>query len=177
MSYLELIINYIIFALVTEAITEILVDAKITDGFRALIFNKAYPVSQIPKPGPAGWVWFNNLITCGYCTSVWVAMPWALVVPWLYHPPINLATGYSYSDELKGCIVNWMLNVMILHRLSNWLHVLFMLLKKGRIKTYDVAITDNSGGGGNGSSGSTEGTGGLTARPQESVETSRGPDL
>lgn len=128
--------RFLLLVVFTEAVTEILVAAKITDGFRAFVFRRALP--EVPeghhetKTLPVGsryWRFINDLLSCGYCTSVWVSMGAALFAPWW------LATGYWC-----GWVINWLVMVFVLHRCSNFLHVGFSLIKKGRVKTYDIEI-------------------------------------
>ncbi len=40
----------------------------------------------------------------------------------------------------NNLFINWLVNVLILHRLSNWLHVVYMLIKKGRVNTNDTEL-------------------------------------
>ncbi len=120
----------------TEAVTEVLVAAKITDGLRAFIFRMANPdfdkdlsAGVEPSPGHVLWRFVNDVFTCGYCMSVWVAMGSAVFAPWW------LATGHWI-----GWLANWLLMVFVLHRVSNYLHDGFSLIKKGRVKTYDIEL-------------------------------------
>src|SRR4051812_47000743 len=101
-----------------EALTELVVDAKITDGLRAAIFDRAN--AEPPQVGEPVWRFVNSVVTCGYCASVWVAMPVALFAPWVV------------TESAWLWLPAWVIDVLILHRLSNWLHVGFMAIKKGR---------------------------------------------
>jgi len=56
---------------------------------------------------------FSRVLSCGYCTSVWVAMVFA--------PALRLApTPHS--------LVNLVIKVVLLHGVSNWLHELYQRL-------------------------------------------------
>lgn len=129
MNIIDIIQSFIL-AVVTEAVTEILVDAKITEGLRGLVFRKANPDfekelnGKEPKPGPFVWRFLSDLLSCGYCTSVWVAAVAALAAP-------------RWFD---WWVVNWLIMVFMIHRASNFLHVVFSLVKKGRVKTYDIEL-------------------------------------
>ncbi len=117
-----------------EAVTEILVAAKITDGFRNFIFSKAHPNFDKEDAelttGPWLWRFFNDLLSCGYCTSVWVSFGAAILSP----------RWFLVQTPFIGWMVNWLVMVFVLHRISNWLHVAFSIIKKGRVKTYDIEI-------------------------------------
>lgn len=126
------LVQLVLLAVAVEAVTEILVTAKITDGLRNFIFRKAmpelpddFPDYKDPPRGTVLWSFLHDLLSCGYCTSVWVAMPAAALAPWLF--------GWW--------VVNFGVMVFVLHRLSNWLHVVYSIVKKGRIKTYDIELT------------------------------------
>ncbi len=145
MNYLLDVAHLLLLVIAVEALTEILVDAEITKGFRRWLFLKAAP--EVPEDHPAGkdppigpWVFrfANDVFKCGYCASVWVAMPAALL------SPIQLGGHWS---------VNWLVSLLVIHRLSNLFHIGLMFVKKGRVKTYDMEITVK--GLRNGSSGET----------------------
>lgn len=136
------ILCLLVLAIVVEAITEIITSAKITDPFRAFLFKKAYPsvpedwpTDKSPPIGRVWWLWLNGLFSCGYCLSVWVAFPFCFCAP-LWFSPI---------------LVNWVVMVFLIHRLSNWCHILFSLVKKGRVKTIDLEVLIKDGQ--NGSNG------------------------
>lgn len=137
-----------------EAVTEILVDAKITGGLRDFIFSRAsppipdnFPEDRDPPVGHAAWRFLNDLFSCGYCMSVWVSAGAALFAPrWLL------------SDVwVIGPVVNWMVMLFAIHRISNFGHVCFSILKKGRVKTYDIEIVHKHQVLDNGSTGPTGG--------------------
>lgn len=131
----------IFLVIATEAMTEIIVAAKITDGFRFKIAKLAHPLPPEGEPPsePTSsrrfWIFLHDLFNCGYCTSVWVAMIWALFSPWFLH------FGVECWITRQICwVVNWAIAVLVLHRLSNWIHILFSLIKKGRVRTYDIEL-------------------------------------
>ncbi len=170
-----------VFAVIaTEALTEIFVDAKITDGIRLFIKKRAFPaipvepieseqsvMISVPLIIPFQqkcWIFAANLSDCGYCVSVWVAGLLALFMPWTYVSKYN--------------IINWLLAALVLHRLSNWLHILFMLVKKGRVRTYDLEMKINHQldvfhtGMTNGAVGQSVSEASSAIGPQESAEAS-----
>jgi len=110
--------------LATEAITEILVASELFDGLRRSIAQLAYPIDE-PTNGPQpGWVWLNKLTTCGYCMSVWVAAGVVWFLP----------------GDYFGIVDNVIVKGFALHRLSNWLHVTYELVRRGRARTYDIEL-------------------------------------
>lgn len=114
----------LLLSLATEAITEIITTAKITDPLRAYIFAWAFrdtTKSDVSRNIMAG---VHGLISCGYCTSVWVAGAAAIVGPNIVGVPV----------------VNWILSAAIIHRISNWIHVVYELVRKGRVRSHDVVI-------------------------------------
>lgn len=119
---LELIIIYLLSAVAVEAISEIITSSDITFGFRAWIKRLAYPEDPTKSSKFRKIIaWFDKLISCGYCTSVWIAAGISLAVP----KPVDGALG-------------WVICIFVLHRISNLLHVIYELIKKGRVKTYDI---------------------------------------
>jgi hypothetical protein len=113
-------------ALATEAVTEILTSSELTEPFRSWWKRFTYPIDT-PPPNTSTqrfYVWFDKLISCGYCTSVWVAGFFSL-----FCPPL-----------VDNWISNWLCTVFIVHRLANWLHVCFKLLQKGRVNTHDFLV-------------------------------------
>ena len=84
----NIIVSIIILGLVVERTAELLSSANIFAPLRNLIALQAYPPDAAPL-GPFEWdqlgrrfaLFVTNALGCGYCTSVWVAMPVALVCP------------------------------------------------------------------------------------------------
>lgn len=137
------LLRLLVLVVATEAVTEILVAAKITDGIRAFIFLKAFPpVQENAEPVVGKWQWrfMHDLFSCGYCLSVWVAALFACLAP----------------QWFSLVIINWVVMVFVIHRASTLFHVLFSLIKKGRIRTYDIELTHKVVDGSIGQTGSTE---------------------
>lgn len=113
-------------ALATEAVSEILTSSELTEPFRSRWKKFTYPLDE--PPSDTGFqkfcVWLDKLISCGYCTSVWVAGFFSL-----FCPPL-----------VENWVFNWLCTVFIVHRLANWLHVCFKLLQKGRVDTHDFLV-------------------------------------
>lgn len=122
-----IVIYIIIFAIVVEAITEIIVEAQITDPIRGFIKRKAYPDQPIESYSQNIVIFIDKLLSCGYCTSVWVSFVVAS-----FHPPI---IGIKCID--------WILAVFLIHRLSNLYHVMYQLVMRGRVLTIDARIVQS----------------------------------
>ena len=110
--------------IVTEAVTEIVVDSKLFLPFHSFVGRKAYPADAPPPTGVRKlWVFLGALTSCGYCFSVWVAGVISLLMP--------------------GClsVFVWFAYTMLIHRLSNFIHIILQLIKRGRVKSYDLNLT------------------------------------
>lgn len=119
---LHLILIYIIASIAVEAISEIITSSDITFGFRSYIKKLAFPDEPSSHKYFAKSVGFiDRLISCGYCTSVWVAAALSVGIPKMLDGPIG-----------------WVMCIFVLHRISNFIHVVFELVKKGRVKSYDI---------------------------------------
>jgi hypothetical protein len=143
--------SWLVCVLAIEAITEIITSSKLFAPVRNWAARGILPNPDIAPPNPATlpqshyfWIWFQGLITCGYCTSVWVA----LVVAW-----------YAPIPEVSwlGTIPAYFIKVFALHRLANLFHIWFEIVRRGRVKTYDFKVsatidgnTQGVIGGGNG---------------------------
>ena len=118
MSTIALWLAAIIFV---EATTELILNAEILEWFRKLM----YKLSSFT----------GNLISCGYCLSVWISVSVAWYLPIGFRMPI----------------LDFIVAVFVLHRLSNIFHE-FMARWLGRIpwvlqlhKIETVLIEDNNG--------------------------------
>lgn len=100
-----------------EALTEIIVASDIATRFRTWFYNLNDFTAK--------------LISCGYCLSVWVSMPFALVVP-------NGFTDYF--------ILNWVISVLILHRLSNATHGVIGFITNGAVPEFVLNLVHHKNG-------------------------------
>ena len=118
---INIIILYVLSAIAVEAISEIITSSDLTFGFRSWLNKLAFP--DVPRDilGRGAVAWFYKLISCGYCTSVWVAAGISIALP----------------KPVEG-ILGWVLCVFVVHRVSNLVHVVYELIKKGRVKTFDI---------------------------------------
>lgn len=93
-------IQWILAIIVVEAVVEIVVESELFFKFRNFIYKNSE--------------FFGKLISCGYCFSVWVSMPFAFVLP-----------GELFQiqfDNIYGYLIDSLCKIFILHRLSNLFH-------------------------------------------------------
>lgn len=115
-------IAFLIIAIIVEGVVELITSSEISD----VLFKdklKIYVYQHInDKNVLIKFLKFLNKITsCGYCCSVWVSMIAALLPEgsYLYYYPAN---------------------VFALHRLSNYVHSAFELMRRGRVQFHDVRL-------------------------------------
>lgn len=140
---LHLIVNIILLALAVEAITEIITSSEIMSPLRLLIREKAFPYPPEDDIQTRFYAWLDKLISCGYCTSVWIS---ALISVWYDYVMVNS---------------RWMSTIILIfaiHRLANWIHVLYELIRKGRVGSLEVDLRVKDGEDGTNGAGSVEGT-------------------
>ena len=123
----------------TEAATEIVVDSKLFQPLLAKIKCIAYPENAPPPNTPKRifFAWLTALTSCGYCFSVWVAGFFAPLMAW--YP---LFPGWRWGTILwvVRLLFVWLAYTMLIHRLSNWIHVAIEIHKRGRVNTYDHTV-------------------------------------
>lgn len=121
--------------IVVEAVTEILADSKFFNWFRAWLYPKNFNINTVSCFINNIRLYLFALFNCGYCLSVWVS---ALVA--------YMALGIYRLDNFDGLPdwIKWLGVTFILHRLSNWLHVVYEYVRKGRIVTVDVTHRQDS---------------------------------
>lgn len=109
---------FVVYALIIETIVELLVEASPLEGLRAWVARR----------GVIGPFDFSVFVTCGYCVSVWISFPFAFLLPsivpvWLQEEEGNvLYNVISFLDSYMWWFFNW----MILHRVSNYIHMKHM---------------------------------------------------
>jgi len=128
----KMILDVILLSVVVERITEIITTSKIADivyksKLKSMLYNQDRPVDLTLK---VRFLKMVELITdCGYCASVWVAFGISVLHPSYFNNPF--------------------FDAMLLHGGSNLYHVIYELLRRGRINTHDircaVSIEDNNG--------------------------------
>jgi len=122
MTYFLMLVTYIMLIIYIEAITEIIVSSDMP--LILWLRNWLYKVNP---------TFIGKLFKCGYCFSVWVAMPFAFVAP-----------GNITEIQFIDIIVKW----MVLHRLSNIMHEGFIrwlkrvpwvfVIQKTELKIQDI---------------------------------------
>jgi hypothetical protein len=117
----------IILVIATEAVTEIIVASEfpLFLWFRNNLAQRAIPDTPRNDFKQQTTVAVYKLFSCGYCFSVWTAGFFALFTPELFY----------------NQFVNWMCMTFLLHRLANWLHVIYELVRKGRVSTHDAELS------------------------------------
>lgn len=105
-------IEVLILIIFIEALTEILTTSSIFEKPRLWLAKNAF---------------LGELIHCGYCTSVWVSLSVAWIIPFALTPYFWL---------------NYMLTTFVLHRLSNILHELIQKLLGRRPFLFAVHKTE-----------------------------------
>lgn len=126
-----MIVQTLAVVIAVEAITEIIVASYLFQNVRESIALLATPY---PPPEQESYLLklfklASYLINCGYCSSVWVAFGTAWVLP----PLFEIASPPMVAIE-------YLIRAMVVHRLSNWLHVGYSLFMKGRVDTRDYKI-------------------------------------
>lgn len=106
------IISILLLVIFVEAITEIITTSEFFLGFR----------NYFAKRNPDGFI--TKLISCGYCTSVWVSA----TVAWV---PVGVAHHIDVLLPLAADVVDYFIILFILHRLSNLFHDFVSRYKKG----------------------------------------------
>ena len=76
----------------------------------------------------------DKLISCGYCTSVWVS---------------GLVSIYIRIDIIDNVFISWIISTFLFHRVSNLLHVLYERVRRGMVNTYDIELKLNINDGDN----------------------------
>lgn len=140
---LQLITSISLLSLAVEAITEIITSSDIMSPLRQWIKDKAYTYPPSDNTITRSYAWLDKLISCGYCTSVWISG--ALCI-W---SDIKIV-GYAVIDTV--------IVVFAVHRLSNWLHVAYELIRKGRVGSMEVDVRLKDVKDGTNGEGSAEGT-------------------
>ena len=92
-------VNLIIPVILTEAVTELLVKAKITEPIRAWLFDRR-KTNKFCK-------FLHELLDCGYCCSYWIGTFMSIIF---------------IDTILINEYVSWLLFGLIIHRMSNLWH-------------------------------------------------------
>lgn len=122
------ILYLLLFSCASEALAELMVDSKFSEKlFRGPWKRWIYPTDAPPPDTLLQHVkvFIDDLWNCGYCTSVWTSGFLALFIPvrWPIYWPLN-----------------WIIITLIIHRFANWLHMVYELIRRGRVRTYDLMV-------------------------------------
>jgi hypothetical protein len=110
-----------IFAIVfVEATVEIEVESELFIAIRSRI-------SQFSVFGRLKWLgwYFNGLLSCGYCLSVWISAVIALFIPTTILDANTVGSVIGRIDATwPFVVVDYIIKIFVLHRLSNVWHEL-----------------------------------------------------
>lgn len=96
-----------LFAIIAEAIIELLLTAGPLEQIRAYLARKSSIIA--------------SLLSCGYCFSVWICF----AIAWILPSPMDLAGSFGISNNYTTFVnvyLWWFVNGILLHRLSNVVH-------------------------------------------------------
>ena len=131
---ITILLILVLLTITVEAITEILTSSTLINPLQTRWRIWVYPLDGPPPNNILHnlGVFIDRLWNCGYCASVWVAGFFAIFAPIIF------------QDKL----VNWVIMTFTLHRLANWLHVVYELVRRGRVNSLDIMlkITENEDG-------------------------------
>ncbi len=126
---IDFLLGLICVTIATEAITEILASSKLLDiiGIRPWASRKALPFDGDYTKVRWYHTALHTLLTCGYCTSVWVSM---------------FFSSWFVPGDYFGLLPwnNIIIKIFLIHRLSNLFHASLQLLMRGRVNTSDLSI-------------------------------------
>lgn len=119
-GYCQIILTILCAAVITECTVEIIVDSKLFLPLRKYIANKAVPEDMSSQTRlPYMWWFLHGITSCGYCMSVWVGCFYA---------------AFLQAPIVENIYINFFINGLIIHRLSNLAHVLYMRVYRGEVK-------------------------------------------
>jgi hypothetical protein len=110
------VINVILYGIIVERITEIIVDSKIFEPVRNYLQTNS-------KNRVINFV--SEMVKCGYCTSVWVA----------FFVSLFLDLGI-FPNPLAA----WFFDAVLIHGVANFWHVLYMNTWKTKVKYHNVTL-------------------------------------
>lgn len=117
------ILHLVMLIIATERATELVVSSKFFEPLRVAVKRLAYPIDNPPPDNAIQQfkIALDYFVNCGYCVSVWV----------------SAFIAYLAMEHHE---FNWLLLMFFLHGASNLYHVLYELLRRGRVKTYDIVL-------------------------------------
>jgi hypothetical protein len=114
--------DWLLIAVAVERVTEIITTSEIFAPVRNYIKGHAYQYSDPSEISKCGklLIWVDKLISCGYCTSVWVSLVFALI----------------FMDR----DITLVINVFAVHGFANLYHSIFELIRRGRVNSHDFVL-------------------------------------
>lgn len=82
-------------------------------------------------------VLLDKLLSCGYCISVWVGLMFSTY--YLYAGTLEPLVKYIGGSEFFA----WLLIGLAIHGVSNGYHVLYEVMRRGRVRTHDYKVDLN----------------------------------
>lgn len=122
---IPILFELLLVALAVERTTEIFVESKLFAPARQFIANKAIPINP-EQNASVFWSLFHDLTSCGYCLSVWVSIFFA---------------SFCHSKIISNPFANFIIVVMLLHGFSNLIHMIFMIIYRGRVMYMEITHT------------------------------------
>lgn len=115
-SLIQYLLIWLAFAIFVESVVEIIINAGPLEGFRGFVARR----------GKILGIDFAELITCGYCCSVWIAFAFAWLLPSFIFSDAQFWNHISIPKDVIIFIdkyLYWAFNWIVLHRLSNIVHI------------------------------------------------------
>jgi len=114
--------HWLLIVIAVERVTELITTSEIFAPVRNYIKGHAYRYSdpsEISKYRKL-LIWLDKLVSCGYCTSVWVSLVFVLT--------------------FIGRDITLVINVFAIHGLANLYHSIFELIRRGRVNSHDFVL-------------------------------------
>ena len=120
-------------AVASERAAEVISDSKLTAPFRTRIGKLAFPTpppERLPHRIFCGITkWFNDLLSCGWCTSAWTSAAFSLFLP---------GSHLSLMGGEVAPLFHYIVKIPFLFGMANLWHAVFRLVERGRVFTLDV---------------------------------------
>lgn len=119
---IDVIARWLLIIIAVERVTEIITTSEVFAPVRNYVKRHAYKYSDPSEISNYRkfLIWVDKLVSCGYCTSVWVAFIFVLI--------------FMEKDAML------IINGFALHGLANLYHSIFELIRRGRVNTHDMVI-------------------------------------
>jgi hypothetical protein len=126
-EFMIVAVLWLAFVVLSECLNEIVRTATPLEGARAFLSRRSKFIS--------------SLLSCGYCTSVWIGFSLGWILPPILPEIESLGQRYLTISSFINTYLWWFVNGLLLHRLSNYLHD---RLNKRRV--YRASFSENEDG-------------------------------